>query len=897
MCAKQCVNRHQTGPDTAGDAFPAEAYLVDGTGVAYRAYFAFQKRPLRTSKGMETSAVFGFVQTLIQLLKQKPKYLAVVFDLPGPTFRHKKYVEYKANRPPTPDSLIEQMGKIREVVKALGVRVVEKEGVEADDVIATLAKEGQAGGLDTLIVSADKDMLQLVGEGVTAFQPGAGRRPSAHLDEIGVENRMGVRPRQVIDLLGLMGDSSDNVPGVRGVGPKTAVKLLRQFDSMDGVYENLEEVRPDRIRKALEEHRESAYLSRDLVTLRTDVDLDVRIADLKPGLPDTHRLEMLFRELEFMKLLAQIVPAEETGPPERAVADGGESLESVLGTLLEAGTVAVALDPGELADDPPRAIHFSTGDGKVSSVTLEGVLNESVEALRPILEGEGTRIWAESSKVLTKTLARHGIWLEGVDSDIELAAYLLHPGRARDLATLCAQYLGRLPEGIEAEGGQGTLKLPFDAPAPTGAARARVISQLTPVLRPLLADQGLTSLYEDIEIPLARVLGEMEMAGVKVDVGFLREMSGRLAGDIQGIEEQVFEQVGNRFNLASPQQLKHVLFDQLGLKPGKRTKTGYSTDSSVLETLAGEHEIPRLVLQHRHLTKLKSTYLDALPAMVSPATGRIHTTFHQSVTATGRLSSSNPNLQNIPMRTDLGRELRKAFVSSEPAWRIYSVDYSQIELRIAAHLSGDRDLTEAFRRGEDIHLATAAAVAGVPVEEVTPRLRDRAKAVNFGILYGMGPRALGRNVGIPVAEAKAFIESYFENYPGVKAFIDDTVAEARRVGYVTTLFGRRRYLPELDSSNPRERAFGERTAVNTRVQGTAADIIKRAMVAIARRMRGGAVRGRMVIQVHDELVFDAPADELEALKVMVAEEMVAAAPLDVPVEVAGADGMNWFEAH
>jgi DNA polymerase-1 len=886
--------------DPSGDSaapIPAEVFLLDGTALAYRAHFAFQSRPLTTSSGVETSAVFGFVLTLIQILKQNPRYLAVVFDLPGPTFRHERYAEYKANRPPTPEPLIEQLGKIREVTEALGVQVVEKEGFEADDIIATLAKQGQAEGLETVIVSADKDLLQMVGEGVTAYQPGAGRRPASHLDVGGVETKMGVRPEQVVDLLALMGDSSDNVPGVPGIGAKTAGKLIKEFGNMEGVYRNLEKVKPDRIRKALEEHRDDAYLSRELVALKTDVELDVTVDDLEPAERDRARLESLFRELEFLKLLAQVVPAEETTPAERVVAGDKADAKSIADLLSGMDTVAVDVDPGEGPGGDPRSIHFATTDDRVFSVDLEGDGGGSLEDFRSILEGDEPGIWAVSSKNLAKILARSEILLGGVDFDIELAAYLLNPGRPRDLATLCAQYLGRLPEGVEPEGKQGTLNLPFGAPPETGATRASIVAQLVPVLRPLLADQDLTALYEDIEIPLAQVLARMEMAGVEVDAEFLRGMSDRLAKDIGRIEEQVHKAVGEEFNLASPQQLKHVLFDTLGLKPGKRTKTGYSTDSSVLETLADEHEVPRLVLEHRHLAKLKSTYLDALPAMINPETGRIHTTFHQSVTITGRLSSSDPNLQNIPMRTELGRELRKAFVSRGPDWRVYSVDYSQIELRIVAHLSGDPGLVQAFGRGEDIHRATAATVTGVALDQVTPQARDRAKAVNFGIIYGMGPRALGKNVGISLSEAKAFIEDYFESYPGVKAFIDETIEDARRAGYVTTLFGRRRYLPELESESPRDRAFGERTAVNTRVQGTAADIIKRAMVEIDRRIRSEELAARMILQVHDELVFDVPVEEMDALRAIVTEEMVAAAPLDVPVEVQGGQGMSWYEAH
>jgi DNA polymerase-1 len=542
-------------------------------------------------------------------------------------------------------------------------------------------------------------------------------------------------------------------------------------------------------------------------------------------------------------------------------------------------------------------VHFCPVGGRVVSLDVASGGGENAEELLSIIEGLGNRITTFSSKNLIKQLAALGAPPGPIDFDVELAGYLLEAGRERDLAMLCAQYLGRLPAGLAASQVQGTLGLSGAGSRPEGGAVARAVSELAPVLEDLLEAQDLLPLYRDIELPLARVLADMERTGVKVEVEFLRRMSEELGRRIAEIEERIYGEAGERFNIASPQQLKKILFDVLGLAPGKRTKTGFSTDSSVLEVLAGEHEVPRLVLEYRQLAKLKSTYLDALPSMVDPATGRIHTTFHQTVTATGRLSSSDPNLQNIPMRTELGRELRKAFISSGPDWRIYSVDYSQIELRITAHLAGDGGLTDAFRRGEDIHRVTAAAVAKTDPGDVSPAARDRAKAVNFGIIYGMGPRALARSAGMEFAEAKAFIERYFETYPGVRDFIDRTVAQARVQGYVTTLFGRRRYLPELRSENPRDRAFGERTAVNTRVQGTAADIIKKAMVEIARRIEDKGLRARMILQVHDELVFDVPAEEMDALAPMVEKAMVSAAPLDVPVSVTGGVGMNWFEAH
>jgi len=884
------------GGTTAGKG-EDEVYLVDGSGLAYRSFFAFQRRPLRTSTGIETSAVFGFVQTLIKILERKPAYIAVVFDRPGPTFRHERFSQYKANRPPTPESLIRQMGKIREIVKALGIRVLEEEGVEADDVVATLAREGNARGLATVMVSGDKDLLQLVGPRVRVLVPGSGPKGPAELDAEGVERKLGVRPERVVDLLGLMGDATDNVPGVPGVGAKTAASLIAQFGSIDGVYARLDQVEPERVRRALEAHRTQAYLSRELVELKDDVPLAVDVDALRPGSPDRSRLRILFAELEFTRLLAEIVPREAGEPA------GDSSLEEVtdLGALVrvlregEALTVELTSDPGR--DHGPQTLLFRPGNGRVYTVDVRRAGRRGLDQLRPVLESDRPPKWVLGGKRLAKALAVEGLELGGVEFDVELAAYLLDPGREHDLAVLCAQYLGRCPEGIAPGRGRASLEIPFADGDEQGPTRVRLIPDLVSAMAPLLEDRGLVPLFREIEIPLAPVLGEMERAGVKVDVTLLRSMGEQLAERIRELEQDVYDRVGETFNLASPQQLKRILFDVLGLKPGRRTKTGFSTDQGVLEALGREHEVPRLVLEHRHLTKIKSTYIDPLPGMVDPSTGRIHTTFHQTVTATGRLSSSDPNLQNIPMRSEIGRTLRKAFVASGPDWRIHSADYSQIELRIVAHLAGDRGLAGAFRRGEDIHRATAAAVSGVRPEDISPADRDRAKAVNFGIIYGMGPRALAASVGIEVSEAKAFIEKYFESYPGVRSFIDETVADARRTGYVTTLFGRRRYLPGIDSENPRERAFAERTAVNTRVQGTAADIIKRAMVEIARRLRAERLAARMILQVHDELVFDAPSGEVDGLARIVAEAMVGASALDVPVEVTGGTGRNWFEAH
>ncbi len=888
---------------TTGERSSGDVYLIDGSGLAYRSYFAFQNRPLRTSTGVETSAVYGFVLTLISLLKRSPKRMAVVLDLPGPTHRHERFPEYKAHRPPTPESLVRQLDKIRDVVRALGIPLLEREGVEADDIIATLATESRNKGWRTVIVSADKDLFQLVGPGVSALVPASGPRREVHLDMEGVRQKMGVLPDQIVDYLGLMGDSSDNIPGVPGVGAKTAAKLIGEFGSMERIYRNLEKVKPDRVRRALEEHRDKALLSQELVQLRTDVPLGVSVDGLRSEAPDREMLESLFREMEFSKFLAQVVPAAQvkTGDTSsvRTAADVGTLAKALSG----AERVAVELDSGDPKEaGSSRAMHFCRVSGgeaaySVISMNLENRGEDDRKALESVLRERAGEIATLSAKNLTKNLAALGMNLGPVRFDAELAGYLLSPGRQSDLRALCAVYLGHLPEGIQAPEAQGTLGGVLDETGPAGAAVARAVCELVPVLEPLLEGQALMPLYRDIELPLTRVLADMESTGVKVEIDFLHRMSRDLGEQIKEIEEDVFDQVGERFNMSSPQQLKRILFDVLGLTPGKRTKTGFSTDSSVLEKLARENEIPRRVLRYRQLAKLKSTYLDALPMMVDPSTGRIHTTFHQTVTATGRLSSSDPNLQNIPMRTELGRELRKAFVPSGPDWRVYSADYSQIELRIVAHMAGDSGMIEAFRRGEDIHRATAAAVSKMDPADVAPAARDRAKAVNFGILYGMGPRALAASVGMDLAEARAFIKSYFETYPEVKTFIDRTVEEARGLGYVTTLLGRRRYLPELESGNPRDRAFGERTAVNTRIQGTAADIIKKAMVEIARRLAEDGYRSRMVLQVHDELVFEVPVDEVDRLRSMVTRTMISAVPLDVPVVVTDGVGMNWYEAH
>jgi DNA polymerase-1 len=913
--------------------------LVDGSSYLFRAYYAI--RGLSTSAGVPTNAVYGFTQMMLKVLRdQKPSHLALVFDLPGPTFRDALYPAYKANRPPSPRDFIAQIPRAKEVARALGVPILEIEGVEADDVIGTLARRAEADGLDCVIITGDKDLMQLVSGRVTILDT----MKDLVIGAEEVRKRFGVGPDQVVEILALAGDATDNIPGVNGVGEVTAAKLVAEHGGVEAILAGLDRVKSPKLRERLAAGAESARLSRQLATIRTDVPLDRGPRELRPAPPDTPRLRALFAELEFGRLLKELAPAKTVSYDRYRPVTDRAGLEALVARL--ASVPVFAVDTETTARDPMRAslvgISFAVAPGEawyvpVGHVTagaaapgpapvadaVQGDLfaaaappappptapgpapgqlpREAVlEALRPLLEAETPGKIGQNLKYDLLVLERHGVRLRGIAGDAMLASYVLNPSKpSHSLEALAREILGHQLITYEEVTGKGKAAVTFDR---VEVERATVYScedadvtlRVHERLAPELHAQGLWSLYAEVERPLLEVLAGLERTGVRVDRAALDTLQSELGRRIGTLTAEMHGMAGEPFNPDSPKQLQRILFEKLGLEPGRRIKTGLSTDGEVLARLAAAHPIAARLLEYRAAAKLKGTYAEALAGLIHPETGRIHTSYNQTVTATGRLSSSEPNLQNIPVRTPEGRLIRRAFVP-DPGWAFVSADYSQIELRVLAHLAGDPTLREAFRRDEDIHARTAAELFGGDAAAVDPEHRRRAKTINFGILYGMSDHGLATQLGIPHAEARAIIDRYFARYGAVKGYLDGIVAEARAAGYVTTLLKRRRYLPDLASPQPALRGFAERTAINTPIQGSAADIIKLAMLRTARRLERERLRARLILQVHDELVVEAPADEVDRAKALLREEMEGAFALEVPLKVDVSSGPNWAE--
>ncbi len=915
-------------------------FLVDGHALAYRAYFAFAGAPLTNSRGEETGAVYGFVNTLVSLIvKHKPEHIAVAFDSVAPTFRHERFDAYKAHRPRMPEGLIKQLPLIFEAVDAMGIARLQAPGYEADDIIATLARRA---GVPVAIVSGDKDLLQLVDERVHVIRPGKGAVMDNELDPARLQESTGLRADQFVDFLALVGDTSDNVPGVRGIGEKTATELLQRFGSLDEIYRRVDEIEKASVRKRLEEGRSDAMASRDLVRLRDDVPLESSLEALVRRDYHTESFARFLDKLEFKRMREQMfgrgaVPVAKapvaSAPPmakEIPVHYRRVDTEAALRDLARdlAARDAITIDTETSGLDPMRAtlagIAIATAPGDAvyvpvaseiddgSSASLPGLLPATLapglplaivrEALGPVLAAPRPRKTGQNVKFDAIVLARTGLALGGVAFDTMLASYALDPARrSHGLDALALECFGHRMIPFEdlfdrRVRDKDIRRVALDRVVEYACEDADYTLRLEQFFAPMLEASEAKRLFYEVEMPLSDVLMEMEMTGVRVDVAFLEELSRAYGARIGELEESIYRAVGERFNPASTPKLREILFDRLGLKPAHRTKTGFSTDADVLESLAGSHPVVNMLLEWRQLVKLKGTYVDALPRLVHAETGRVHTSYNQAVASTGRLSSSDPNLQNIPIRTALGREIRRAFVARE-GWTLLDADYSQIELRILAHLADDAALIAAFREGADVHRATAARVMKVDPSAVTPEMRDRAKVVNFGIVYGMGARGLAQALDIDVAEARGFIDDYFRSYPGVKRFIDDTIERARRDHAVSTLLGRVRRLPDLESTNPGVRAFSERVAVNTPVQGTAADIIKLAMLRIRDDLARAKMETRMILQVHDELLFEVPAHELEDAQRMVRAAMEGALALAVPLKVDMGTGTNWLEAH
>ncbi|MGQ9602961.1 MAG: DNA polymerase I [bacterium] len=874
--------------------------LVDGNAIAYRSHFALSKADLRAPDGSQTAASYGYTATILKLLREyEPRLACVAFDSAEPTFRHKVYDEYKADRPGMPDELASQLSWIKNLTKALGIVVLEVPGYEADDILATIASLAEKKGLKAVIATGDKDMLQVVTPNTRVIMlSGAGRETK----EMGVEEvveKYGVEPDLLPDYFALVGDAVDNIPGVKGIGPKIASQLVRRYGGLEQIYNNFQRIDDERIGRLLESGREKAFQSRSLVSVNRDVPFDLTIDDLRREQPDFENLRGLLRQVGFKKFLAEFGNNQEvdiryTIWNDKMVWDLDRSVYERLSLYInmEAGSAANAKILG-------IAICFPDKQAYYFPISHAEPVNLDASSLQKILatfqNHPKVPVITYNSKSLYQVFHRLGVGAPQISSDVMLAAYLADPGGEQpSIETLCRRYLGRSLSI------QGEFKGFFPTVAHAAkmcSIRACALFDLVGCLEKELANYDLLRLYQDLEIPLSKVLSRMELRGIKVDRKRLQDLSIEIDKRLQNCEKSAHSMAGHPFNINSPKDVAKVLFEELRLAKGKKTKSGYSTDISVLESLSSEHPLPGIILEYRQMYKTKSAFVDQLLRCADPETDRVHACFNQTTTATGRLSSSNPNLQNIPIRGDLGSQIRMAFIASQPDWVLVSADYSQIELRILAHLSEDPVLIEAFERNQDIHSATAAAIFRISPESVTPQLRSIAKSVNFGLIYGMGARGLAQSTGLRIGEAEVFISQHRRTYPKVYEYIDGSLELARQKGYVETILGRRRYIPLLLSSNHAQRSASERMAINTPIQGSAADIIKVAMVKIDSAMAEMGLKGGMALQVHDEIVIDCPKSELENVISLLKNHMVNVYKLKVPLEVRIGVGYNWYEAH
>jgi len=873
-------------------------YLIDGSAYLYRAFFALPD--LATVAGLPTNAVYGVITMLQKIIRERrPDYLAVVFDEKGPTLRHEEFKAYKAHRPPMPDALSRQIPYIHRVVKACAIPVVKLQGFEADDLIGTLAKQASEQGLETVIVTGDKDMFQLLSPTVRIFDPVKGKV----FTEEDCWARFGVEPARVVEVMGLMGDQADNIPGVKGIGEKTAKKLIAEFGTIERVLARFSEVKGDTLRALLEQQQEEARLSRRLATIVTDCPVSFDHDLFRLGDARTEDVRALYRELEFWGLL-KALPGESG---EGAGAKGAVESVVVLDDPAARARVVKAIRAGSDAaiqcevagHDPLRAELLGVGVCAGDAVSFFGA--SGLDDLRVALEASSMKVAAHDYKVAWVSLRRAGLAMPRSCFDTMLAGYMLNPNRRSPTVEMLAQeHLGESLGLVAPEKKQKKMDL-FDQPDVADVAKravraASVIARLRPILTEKLATSGLTDLFEKVELPLTVVLGEIEMNGFRLDTRLLENLANELDQQLVGLLDGIYRKAGMEFNVNSPKQLSEVLFEKLYLTPTKKTKTGYSTDEAVLTQLALQHDLPADILHYRSLSKLKSTYMDALPVLVHPETGRLHTSLNQMVTATGRLSSSEPNLQNIPVKGEWGGRIREAFVA-DVGCLLLAADYNQIEPRILAHLSQDPVLIGAFARGDDIHRATAMEIFSLPLAQITTDMRRVAKTVNFGVIYGISPYGLSAQLGISQQESRKYIEAYFAKFQGVKVFMDQTIADAQATGYVTTMLGRRRPIPALRSSDAVQRGMGERMAMNTPIQGTAADVIKLAMLAVHRRLATERPRAKMILQVHDELIIEVAEGEVEAVKTIVVEEMEQVITLAVPLKVDVGIGPNWRAAH
>lgn len=900
-------------------------YLIDAMAFAFRGFYAIRAE-LTDSHGRPTNAVFGFTRILLKILREHdPAFIAVVFDAPGETFRDKLYAEYKATRRETPPALLEQFPRMHEVVEALNLCKLCVPGVEADDVIGTLARTAEAAGMESVIVSGDKDLLQLVSDKVRVFDPAKGDE-GLWLGHGEVVERFGVGPERVIDALALIGDTADNVPGVRGIGDKTAKTLLQKYGTLENLYDHIDELKGKQKERLIED-RDQAFFSRNLVTVRVDVETDVTLEMCRRQAPDPARLREVFVDLAFNTLLEEMLPAPAAHETlDYRIAATEEDLRAAIAEMR--AVPRFGLDTETTSTEPVRAelvgISMSAQPGKAwyipvahardalcirrdpdDLLSVEEIVpvprERVIELLGPLFADPAAGKVGHNIKYDVIVLERAGAPVRGIAMDTMVASYLTDPSRFRhNLNEVSLQYLQRKMIPISDLIGRGSKAVTFDQVPVDQACEyacedADIALRLAEVFEPLLKERRLEPLFREVELPLIHVLAAMEQRGIALDLEVFDALRAEIEARLGTLGREIVELAGESFNINSPKQLQDILFEKLGLQPRRKTKTGYSTDVDVLEELAFEHPLPGKVLEYRTLEKLRGTYVDALPRMINPETGRVHTSFNQAVAATGRLSSSDPNLQNIPVRTEIGRRIRAGFVPGSRDMRLISADYSQIELRILAHLSGDENLRQAFFDDEDIHRDTAARVFGVTPKEVTPDMRRQAKAVNFGVVYGISPFGLARQLGIAQQEAARFIDAYFRQYPRVRAWLDAVVKEAVKDGYVSTLLGRRRYMPELNSPDLNTRRGAERAAINAPVQGSAADIIKRAMVALEPELK--PLGAYMLLQVHDELLVEAPEKKAGEAAEIMRRIMQEAATLEVPLKVDVGIGNNWAEAH
>lgn len=892
--------------------------LVDGSSYLFRAFHALP--PLTNSKDQPTGAVYGVINMLNKLVADyKPEHIAVIFDAKGKTFRNDLYKEYKAHRPPMPDDLRSQIAPLHELVEALGFPLIVVPDVEADDVIGTYAKQATEQNVDTLISTGDKDIAQLVNKHVTLINT----MNNVVLDEAGVMEKFDVPPSAIIDYLALMGDTADNIPGVPKVGPKTAAKWLKQYETLDNLVAHADEIK-GKVGESLRENLDQLPLSRELTTIKCDVELEHGISDLSMRAPQLDKLKQIYTEMEFKTWLANLS------------ADDGEEIDGHVAEAQLAGNYETVLDKKSFQrwlDKLEKAeifafdtettsldymkarvvgVSFAVEAGEAAYVPFAHDYLDAPEqmseqdvlgVLKPLLEDENKKKIGQNLKYDAHVLANHGIALKGIAQDSMLESYVLDSTKRHNMDDMALRLLGHSTIHFEDIAGKGVKQLTFnqidlEQAGPYAAEDADITLQIHQKLSEALdKEPKLKSVYQEIELPLLNILLKIESNGVKVDVAMLELQSKQLAARMKELESQVYEMAGETFNLASPKQLGTILFEKLGIPSAKKTKTGqYSTAEDVLQELALEHALPKLLLEHRSISKLKSTYTDKLPLQVNEKTGRVHTSYNQTVAATGRLSSTDPNLQNIPIRSEEGRRIRQAFVAPK-GYKMMAADYSQVELRIMAHLSEDESLLKAFAEGVDVHKATAAEVFGVPLNEVENEQRRAAKAINFGLIYGMSAFGLAKQLNIGRYEAQDYIDVYFARYPGVKAYMDQTREQAHDQGYVETVFGRRLYLPEINSRNGQRRQYAERTAINAPMQGTAADIIKRAMIAVDHALAASDVDAKVVMQVHDELVVEVLEKDVEAVANLLRVEMEQAAKLKVPLVVDIGIGDNWDEAH